>query len=447
MGHLSFELSTKKKDSSKRRVILDLSFLQGRSVNDGIQADSYLGQYGKLTFPSIDDLVKIIHKKGPGCLLFKRDLSKAYRQLRVDVGNIHLLEYWFQDNYFFNMVLPMGLRSAARCCQMFTDAITFIFQKEGFEAVNYIDDFGGADVQDRAWEAFYQLGKIMTDIGVTEATDKASSPSTIMVFLGLEVNTVQMTLKIQEEKMSQLILELTSWLCKEKATRRQTQSLLGLLNFAAGCIRPGRIYFSRILNFLRSFREQELMVPEDVRRDVHWWLTCAKSFNRVSLIMNPKWEFQGQTVRTDACDSGIGSWTDTNYFHVQLPVNILTSFSNINQKECLAILVAIRLWGGQWGRRNIVVGCDNANSVRALNSGASRDLVMQMLLHNINWESVKFSVEFRASFSYGKSNFVADSLLCWHLTPCFPTAFYKYNEKLQLKETTVDVSVFELCCN
>ena len=330
---------------------------------------------------------------------------------------------------------------------MFTDAITFIFQKEGFEAVNYIDDFGGADVQNQAWEAFYRLGKIMSDIGVTEATDKASSPSAIMVFLGLEVNTVQMTLKIPEEKMSQLILELTSWLCKEKATRRQTQSLLGLLNFAARCIRPERINFSRILNFLRSFRGQELTVPENVRRDVYWWLTCAKSFNGVSLIMHPKWEFQGQPVRTDACDSRIGGWTDTNYFHVQLPMDILTSFSDINQKECLAILVAIRLWGGLWGRRNIVVRCDNANSVRALNSGASRDPVMQMLLCNIHWESVRFSVEFRASFSSGKSNFIADSLSCWHLAPRFPRAFHKYNENLQLKETRVDSSVFKLCCD
>ena len=57
--------SVPKKDSDKRRVILDLSFPRGRSVNDGIQADSYLGQYGKLTFPSIDDLVKIIHRKRP----------------------------------------------------------------------------------------------------------------------------------------------------------------------------------------------------------------------------------------------------------------------------------------------------------------------------------------------------------------------------------------------
>ena len=137
-----------KKDLQKRRIILDLSFLQGALVNDGIKADYYLGERQKLVFPSIDDLVKILHKKGPGCLLFKRDLSRAYRQLRVDLGSINLLGYYFRDNYYFDTVLPMGLRSAVCCCQMFTDAITFIFQEEGFDAVNYIDDSGGVETSD-----------------------------------------------------------------------------------------------------------------------------------------------------------------------------------------------------------------------------------------------------------------------------------------------------------
>ena len=36
--------SVSKKESTARRVILDLSFPQGRSVNNGIKADTYLGE-------------------------------------------------------------------------------------------------------------------------------------------------------------------------------------------------------------------------------------------------------------------------------------------------------------------------------------------------------------------------------------------------------------------
>ena len=151
--------SVPKKETGKRRVVVDLSFPEGFSVNDGIKSDEFLGQYDKLRFPNIDDLIKIIHKKGPACLLFKRDLSRAYRQLLADFGCVHLLGYWYSDNYFFDLVLPMGLRSSARFCQMVSSAVTYMYNNLGFDAVNYIDDFGGAETPDKAWKAFFSLGK------------------------------------------------------------------------------------------------------------------------------------------------------------------------------------------------------------------------------------------------------------------------------------------------
>ena len=283
--------SVPKKDSAKRRVIVDLSFPHGKSVNDGIDAQWFLNQFEPLIFPSIDDLIKIIHKvikdKGTNrILLFKRDISRAYRWLPVDVGSIHLLGYWFQEKFYFDLVLPMGLRSSAHFCQMLTDAISYIFHKEGLDAVNYIDDFGGADSEDRAWEAFYKLGKIISDIGLHEAVDKASPPSSIMVFLGLEVNVLLMTVHIPDDKWEEILAVLQQWSRKSTATKRKTQRLVGLLNFAARCVRPGRLYFSRILNFLREFSSSAQSIPDSVQRDIRWWSVCAQHFNGTSLILN-----------------------------------------------------------------------------------------------------------------------------------------------------------------
>ena len=52
-----------KKDSEKRRVILDLSFPSGQSVNEGIPKQQYLGEHIDLKFPSVDALCSLIHKK------------------------------------------------------------------------------------------------------------------------------------------------------------------------------------------------------------------------------------------------------------------------------------------------------------------------------------------------------------------------------------------------
>lgn len=62
------------------RVLMDLSFPPGQSVNSGIPSDTYLGEPFTLRLPGIDALLALICTKGPGCHIFKKDLSQAYRQ-------------------------------------------------------------------------------------------------------------------------------------------------------------------------------------------------------------------------------------------------------------------------------------------------------------------------------------------------------------------------------
>ena len=65
-----------------------------------------------------------------------------------------------------------------------SDAVVHIFSNHQFSAVNYIDDLGGAEGRDRAWEAFFTLGMILDRLGLQQAADKACPPSTNMTFLG-----------------------------------------------------------------------------------------------------------------------------------------------------------------------------------------------------------------------------------------------------------------------
>ncbi len=67
-----------KPDIDERRVIVDLSFPKGSSVNDGINKGTYLGESMKYEYPKVDDLVELVRLKGTGCALFKQDLKRAY---------------------------------------------------------------------------------------------------------------------------------------------------------------------------------------------------------------------------------------------------------------------------------------------------------------------------------------------------------------------------------
>ena len=71
-----------KRDSQDRRVILDLSYPEGASVNAQIPCQSLLNATFKLRLPTPKQLADRIMTLRPGCHLFKIDLSRAYRQLR-----------------------------------------------------------------------------------------------------------------------------------------------------------------------------------------------------------------------------------------------------------------------------------------------------------------------------------------------------------------------------
>ena len=99
-----------KKDSQDRRVILDLSFPLGSSVNSEISKIVFEGAPYKLRLPSPLDLAEHIAKRGQGCLMFKIDLARAYRQLPSDPWDWALLGLQWNDELYFDTAIPFGVR-------------------------------------------------------------------------------------------------------------------------------------------------------------------------------------------------------------------------------------------------------------------------------------------------------------------------------------------------
>ena len=77
-------MTAEKKDSVKRRVIIDLSFPEGESVNDGIAKNFFQGKELNFNLPTIQDLAHLIVARSQGAFIWRTDLKQAYRQLRND---------------------------------------------------------------------------------------------------------------------------------------------------------------------------------------------------------------------------------------------------------------------------------------------------------------------------------------------------------------------------
>ena len=164
-------------------------------------------------------------------MIYKCDLRKAYRQLYVDPYDFPLLGFHWNGCYYFDVVLPMGLRSASMACQRITSGISYICSQHGFDVLNYLDDFQGVEVSDKAATAFSFLQLLLVELGVEESKSKACPPTTCAICLGVEFDTLVMTKSVHSERLTEIQELLALWLHKTKASKRELQSLLGKLSF------------------------------------------------------------------------------------------------------------------------------------------------------------------------------------------------------------------------
>ena len=268
--------SVPKPDTTERRIILDLSWPVGSSVNDGIPSGLYLAQEFALVYPTVDLIADRVAALGSGCLLFKRDL-----------------------------------RRAAMACQRSTNAVSYILSCAGCQVANYLDDFIGVASIARASQHYEYCGSLLQELGLQESLSKACPPSTVMTCLGVQINTVDMTLSVTPERLDELVVLLSHWLTKKSATRSELQSLVGKLSFVSKCVRQSRLFLARILTMLRTVKRNHhhVKLSKEFFWDIHWWLRFIHVYNGVSIIPTSAWSSPDAVFATDACLSGCGGLT------------------------------------------------------------------------------------------------------------------------------------------
>ena len=141
---------------------------------------------------------------GSGCLLFKRDLQRAYRQFPIDPFDYPLLGCQWNNALYFDVVLPMGLKSATMACQRSTSAVRYMLSQDGCYVVNYKYEFIGVASPDTTFQDYDTCGHLHRDLGLQESLAKAYPPSTVLTCLGVEVNTIDLTLSVTPERLHEI---------------------------------------------------------------------------------------------------------------------------------------------------------------------------------------------------------------------------------------------------
>ena len=99
---------TRPKDNGSRRVILDLSYPHGQSVNSHVDKSKFDESAFVLKFPNIDHITEDIVNCTEECALFKIDVARAFRNLRVNPCDSLKLGIQWKGQYYADLAVAFG---------------------------------------------------------------------------------------------------------------------------------------------------------------------------------------------------------------------------------------------------------------------------------------------------------------------------------------------------
>ena len=115
---------------------------------------------------------------------------------------------------------------------------------------------------------------------------------------------------------------------QEKSSLRDLQSLLRKLHFVSNCVRPGRLFVSLLINWLRQAFPSNIVgsghkifrrIPKDIKKDLLWWHKCLLGYNGFSIMSLENWSSPDEVVSSDACLDGFGAISSNQFVHALFP--------------------------------------------------------------------------------------------------------------------------------
>lgn len=137
-------------------------------------------------------------------MLFKIDLKRAFRNLKVDPGDVHNLCLQFDNKYYIDLSIPFGYKHGSFCCQRMTDAVREICRRQCYWLWNYIDDLIGVECKDKIESAFNFLKTLLKELGLPINNSKTIEPCHVVTCIGISVNANDFTLSIDQLKLKEI---------------------------------------------------------------------------------------------------------------------------------------------------------------------------------------------------------------------------------------------------
>ena len=405
------------KSNGKLRPVTDCSQPEGCSINEFMSTTCE-----KFHYKNIDTVVGMLWPMDHGAV---SDIASAYRTIHVKPNHrtFQGLKWCLKGRmeYIEDLRLCFGLRSAPFIFTQFSDFLVKCCEKLGTtRCVNYLDDFVvlGASVDECA-EAQSTLHRVLVNFGFDLAQEKVLPPSRVFKYLGIVIDSIKMTVSIDDDKLKRVKVGVAELLDKKSCKRKTLEEVAGLLAHCATVVKGGRTFARRIYNSLKCNVGERVELDEIIQQDLIWWSSFVHWFNGKAKVLGA--ERVTIPVYTDSSSYGFGGHITEDYFWgvwKEMALGCPHSEDSpreayedhINITELWPVVVAIHRWGASWRNLDVLVVTDNTQVQGWVNSGRSCNPYAMAWLRELFWVAAFFNINVRACRITSGDNVWADAL-------------------------------------
>ena len=341
------------------------------------------------------------------------DIQSAYRLIPVRLDDRHLHGMRWRGSVTLDTALSFGLRSAPKIFSAVADSLLFMFRRDVSSAIHYLDDFlfCGAAGSGKCAQNLASALTTCRDLGVPVGEHKTRGPSTVLTFLGIEIDTVHMQLRLPSEKLARLQDALLSLSTRRGGTKKELLSLIGSLYHACALIKPGRAFLRRLIELCKVPKALHHFVclNKEGSSDIARWAAFASRWNGIGLL-----SVLGK-VRSTVClesdaSGGWGCGAVWQHRWLQLKWEPGTERLGIAAKETFPGVLAAVCWGRSWTSKHVLFNVVNSTVVSALRSGSCRDQQAMCLIRLLHFVVAELQFTFTAELIPGTENIVANAI-------------------------------------
>jgi hypothetical protein len=353
------------------------------------------------------------------------DIRSAYHHLPVSEDLQPYLTFTYAGRYYRYKGMPFGVKHAPRIfTRVMHAAMVEVRKRWNISSVQYLDDllFLSDNAQELAVK-IREIAQFLEQLGWTINWEKSNfSPSQRFVFLGVEWDTREMQVKIEEKRNDALKRLVKQWMRWAEFGRRVPVRHLARL---IGKLSQTRIQHSRASLYLSKLNHMKSKAVNDenwntsvrltrsVLGELQWW-SYQLLLNRPAAIRQ---DGRSVIMCTDASPQGWGGWIQTDQDLEQTEWYVYGVWKeeiqhSSNYHEMLAVFLCLRYFiriGKLKGIQLVKLLTDNTTVMYDVNKqrGAATLLHPLKLLANL---LVNRGIQMRASHLPGVQNDIADSL-------------------------------------